>query len=241
MTKENKLPEVGKKYQEISTGRIGTLLSLGYWSGRYCAELEEIKGQRHIVREYEAFRFGFEEIPEQEPTAENHVPDARKKVDKVQEAKEGLRLKKDYIRDHITGYFVPEEAIDFNSHKRDLMILLALSENLINALDAQEIAGSKLSKTVTLAGKSDENGAEVAKSKSIWKPMSKLPKYPLDYAQDIIIKHISHYAVIASDCIDRDFDENFHPDAKYCYLRDFVDQVQDNTDRLDKLETKLNK
>tara|TARA_R110000782_G_scaffold264010_1_gene357002 strand:+ start:47 stop:766 length:720 start_codon:yes stop_codon:yes gene_type:complete len=78
-------------------------------------------------------------------------------------------------------------------------------------------------------------------TKSIWKPISELPKYPLDYEQDVIIKHISHYAVIASDCIDRDFDENFHPDAKYCYLRDFVDQVQDNADRLDKLETKLNK
>ena len=179
MTKENKLPEVGKKYQEISTGRIGTLLSLGYWSGRYCAELEEIKGQRHIVREYEAFRFGFEQIPEQEPTAENHIPDIRKKVDKVQEAK------------------------DIN-----------------------------------------------VPTKSIWKPMSELRGDIMniyikwDDDLDIMPAQYSNrrkiiFANVGGETCQ--FECNYHKFKMWCTLSDFNNQVQDNTDRLDKLETKLNK
>tara|TARA_R110002126_G_scaffold67176_1_gene170470 strand:- start:6137 stop:6622 length:486 start_codon:yes stop_codon:yes gene_type:complete len=141
MTKENKLPEIGKRIVERLDIDISDRRGLKH---EWMSIDEDIKEQLKD----EWVQIIDEEIPEQEPTAENHIPDIRKKVDEVQEAKEALKwqIKND-------GWS------DDKQHRERLMYF---SQNLINALDAQEIAGSKLSKTVTLAGKSDENGAEVA-------------------------------------------------------------------------------
>jgi hypothetical protein len=124
MTKENKLPEVGKRIVERLDIDISDRRGLKH---EWMSIDEDIKEQLKD----EWIQIICEEIPEQEPTIENHIPDAGKKVDEVQEAKEALQ--KQCIE--------PLEAHPRDWHNFFRLCYLSLgnkAQNLINALDAQE-------------------------------------------------------------------------------------------------------
>ena len=175
MTKEIKLPEVGKQYNHLDFDHIVLFRCIAISGDRVIMENCETV---NLLQSQDFFDY-YEEIPEQEPTAENHIPDARKKVDKVQEAK------------------------DIN-----------------------------------------------VPTKSIWKPMSELRGDIMniyikwDDDLDIMPAQYSNrrkiiFANVGGETCQ--FECNYHKFKMWCTLSDFNNQVQDNTDRLDKLETKLNK
>ena len=169
MTKENKLPKITNRY--IFENKKYTCVGVYFEMFRNGADF----AKRYELEDFDKFK----EIPEQEPTAENHIPDSRKKVDEVQEAK------------------------DIN-----------------------------------------------VPTKSIWKPTLISKPQLIKGSQHVMIRvpnktiELVNYIDQGSLCGFRDLSNNDIQNRhiiEYCTLTDFVDQVQDNTDRLDKLETKLNK
>tara|TARA_R110002126_G_scaffold67176_1_gene170468 strand:- start:5040 stop:5852 length:813 start_codon:yes stop_codon:yes gene_type:complete len=270
MIKENKLPEVGKRYRHC-TNHIPCEVEGITDNGFIFISWVNSPALRDDIFYPNSFCFWemFEEIPEQEPTAENHVPDARKKVDEVQEAKEELKW-----QIHNGGW---------NSLKQDHKRLLHLANNLINALDAQndvsikELMSQEQKEEYSVGKKANckrcnrefrqrhkgdficsnyckntpkKEYVSPVKTESIWKPMSELRgdifNIYIKWFEDIDImpaqysetKNIIFVHTGGKTC---QFDCNYHRFKMWCTLTDFNNQVQDNTDRLDKLETKLNK
>lgn len=266
-----KLPEVGKRYQEIANTLIVQEIEIvkpiwDYKLPSYKLRVESDNRDTESLYTNEFFLNNYEEIPEQEPTAENHIPDIRKKVDEVQKAKEELRncVRRCQKSKNWTKKNEEKENPLYSSaiYRAFIDELTEYSEELIDALDAQEIAGSKLSKTVTLEDKSDEKEAQSIldavkdvskaepeiymeeervdpiKTESIWKSTSDLPKI---FGQVIIKDPYKKHLLI--DFAYGKFWFSQSPKIEFemkdieewSYFTDFVNQVQDNTNRLDKL------
>lgn len=123
MEKENKLPEVGKRYKHPNSSIIAKIVYIN----KPCNQLVgEIEGGGLVILQLRNFLAYYEEIPEQEPTTENHIPNARKKVEEPAKdinvptkSTSKWQTLEEYVREYephlevITAYEVVEVASEY--------------------------------------------------------------------------------------------------------------------------------
>tara|TARA_R110000868_G_C10972986_1_gene771105 strand:+ start:8313 stop:9002 length:690 start_codon:yes stop_codon:yes gene_type:complete len=229
MTNKTKLPEVGSRYRDKTTLQIVKIYYIVERNGEDTIEVDV--GDREVMPFYNLRQFWeiYEEIPGQEPvTRENRT------TDKVRKAKE--RMEQSLVMKDGLFYDGILELKLFKGFCDDV-------QNLINALDSQDV--NDIDDPVDI-----EEEKKTVESKSIWKPVLIHNPQLIKGTQHVIIQMVntgSEYATYVDQgslCGFMDLSNNPIQQRyiqEYCTLNDFINQVQDNTDRLDKLETKLNK
>lgn len=225
----NKLPEVGKRYRSKLDNYIMLVSNVGEKFTDYRYEL----GGGTLSIQYtiltSEFCESFEEIPDQDLNRSNNT--------QLEEAKDDLKY---HLQ--ITEYY--DKAIALDDIKE-------AAQNLLNALDDQkesnnhQISKEAPAKACTDSGCDDND--KLSNKDSIWKDISELPnnKFGADFLAEWVngdtelARYDNNNECFVDRCNrDTAFDDEHL--VRYCTLTDFINQQEQNTKRIEKLEELLN-
>ena len=227
----NKLPEVGKRYRYYKEPR-NIVDVIGFWNNEYilgCKATNTV-GRLHNLS---SFDDDFEELPDSQEKPEVQLNESI--VSEVEKAKENL--KKAIKASHVD--FPP-----YNPGRRYIELAV---KKLIDALENAENPGvvAPIESKVNSEKRGDFSG-NLARSKSIWKPVSELPKFIKEMGypnliikfQDGNTKYGSFQNTFFADMRGHAFKQKFV--KKWCYLTDFINDIEqtklDHEERIRKLE-----
>lgn len=162
------------------------------------------------------------------------------------EVKEAMEKLKDDIKawvDDVFGDFTPLSRIK-PLEPGPVYETLMMINDLLNALDKQFMSKEEVKIDIKQeyvdSVKVNETSKSVAvkeeevkeKEESIWKSVSELPNYPLEYPEKILVKYLSGEVEMRKE------DNAFVGDEKFCRIGDFINDYEKLKERVSKLEGK---